>query len=113
MQQVPESTSDHQLLVNKYRQRKVSGSKFASVNELSFQRRNRECDKENQSIDLNRSMFCFHNLEKDTSNTDDSGVTHFSMARMNSVLNTVDKSLVDCFMVRNQVEASIHRLGRF
>jgi hypothetical protein len=113
MQSIPESTSDHQLLVNKYRQRKAAGSKYSSVHEFSLQRKAKDVDKENMSIDLNRSMFCFHNLEKETSATDDSSITHFSMARMASVLNTIDKSLVDCFMVRNQAETSLHRLGSF
>lgn len=113
MHKVQESSSEHQLLAKKYRQRRQTQGKFASVNEFAYSKSMRESDKENQSIELNKSSVQVKFGERSLWTPQDCDVGQFCTARISSALNLIDKTVIDCFMVKSQAERSISNLGIF
>lgn len=111
MHKVQESSSEHQLLAKKYRQRRQTQGKFSSVNEFVFNKSLRESDKENQSDDMNKSHLQVKFGEKVGQTAPITNLNEFSISRVVSALNLIDKTLVDCFMVKIQAERSIQSLG--
>jgi hypothetical protein len=113
MHKVEESSSEHQLLTKKYRQRRQTQGKMASASDLAFAKSMRDSDKENESIELNSSNLQITFGKKIGLVHPDSNIFQFSAARVISSLNLIDQTQIDCFMVKSQAERSIECLGTF
>lgn len=113
MHKVQESASEHLLIANKYRQRRQTQRNFSSANEIGLPRSLVDSDKENQSSDLNKSNLQFRFGEKTAWTPQDLSISQFSISRLTSAINLVDKTLIDCFMVKSQADRSLRCLGTF
>ena len=111
MHKISDSASEHALMARKYRQRRQTQGKFASVNDFAYPMSMRESDKENTSSEINKSNMQSRLVDKDGSVCEESNIYQFSVARLSSAINLVDKTLVDCCMVRNLAQLSFECLG--